>query len=126
MKINELRIGNIFYRYCCNDEVMEVRADGVIGLDSLRGIISLDEMQPVELTKDFFEKNGFTKQIDFEEVFYYINEDLKIQVYESYHGWMVHIDDEKYSTAFSKCLKYVHELQNAYYVSTGKEFEIKL
>lgn len=126
MKINELRVGNMFYRDCCNDQVMEVRAGGVIGLDSLRGIIPLHEMQPIELTKDFFEKNGFIKQIDWEEVFYYINKDLKIQVYESYHGWVVNIDDDSCAMVFSKCLKYVHELQNAYYVSTGKEFEVKL
>lgn len=86
MKINELRVGNMFYRYCCNDKVMEVRAGGVIGSDRNRGIICLHEMQPIELTKEFFEKNGFIKQVGFEEVFCYINEDLKIQVYESFLG----------------------------------------
>ena len=30
MKINELRVGNMFYRYCCNEQVMEVRAGGVL------------------------------------------------------------------------------------------------
>lgn len=126
MKINELRVGNWFYRYCCNDQVMEVRAGGVIGLDKTRGIICLHEMQPIELTKEFFEKNGFIKQHDWEEVLYYRSEDMRIEAYENYLGWVVNIDDEKFTMVFSNNLKYVHELQNAYYVSTGKELEVKL
>lgn len=127
MKINELRVGNWFYRHCCNDQVMEVRAGGVIGLDMNRGIICLHEMQPIQLTEEFFKKNGF---IPPEDLCYYgnsfIREDMRIDVYESSNGWVVRIDDKDYSMAFSKCLKYVHELQNAYYISTGEEMEIKL
>jgi hypothetical protein len=126
MKINELRVGNLFHRHCCIDQVMEVRAGGVIGLDRNRGIICLHEMQPIELTKEFFEKNGFIKQNDWEEVLYYRREDMRIEAYENYLGWVVNIDDEKFTMVFSNNLKYVHELQNAYYVSTGEELEIKL
>lgn len=126
MKINELRVGNWFYRDCCNDQVMEVRAGGVIGLDSNLGIISLHKMQPIELTEAFFKKNGFIKQIDWEEVLYYRREDMRVEVYETYSGWVVNIDDEKFTMVFSNNLKYVHELQNAYYISTSEELEIKL
>ena len=126
MKTSELRVGNWFYRHCCNDQIMEVRAGGVIGVDRGRGIICLHEMQPIELTKEFFEKNGFIKQNDWEEVLYYRSEDMRIEAYENYLGWVVNIDDEKFTMVFSNNLKYVHELQNAYYVSTGKELEIKL
>lgn len=127
MKINELRVGNWFYRYCCNDQVMEVRAGGVIGLDKTRDIICLHEMQPIPLTKEFFEKNGFVllESVDYLDN-YLTSTDMKIDVYESSNGWVVHIDNIAFSTAFCKCLKYVHELQNAYYVSTGEELEIKL
>lgn len=126
MKVNELRVGNWFYRYCCNDQVMEVRAGGVIGLDKNRGIISLHEMQPIELTGEFFNKNGFIKQNDWDEVLYYRSEDMRIEVYENYLGWVVNIDDEAFTMVFSNNLKYIHELQNAYYISTGKELEVKL
>lgn len=127
MKTNELRVGNWFYRHCCNDQVMEVRAGGVIGLDTNRGIICLHEMQPIPLTKEFFEKNGFIRleSLDYYDN-YFMSEDMRIDVYESSNGWGVRIDDKECSTAFWKCLKYVHELQNAYYVSTGEEMEIKL
>lgn len=102
MKINELRVGNWFYRYCCNDQVMEVRAGGVIGLDKTRGIICLHEMQPIELTKEFFEKNGFIKQHDWEEVLYYRSEDMRIEAYENYLGWVVNIDDEKFTMVLDR------------------------
>lgn len=127
MKVNELRIGNWFYRYCCNDQVMEVRAGGVIGVDRGRGIICLHEMQPIELTKEFFEKNGFIRleSLDYYDN-YFTSKDMRIDVYESSKGWVVHIDNIEFSTAFCKRLNYVHELQNAYYVSTGEELEIKL
>ena len=127
MKINELRVGNLFHRHCCIDQVMEVRAGGVIGLDRNRGIICLHEMQPIELTKEFFEKNGFIRleSLDYYDN-YFTSEDMRIDVYESSKGWVVHIDNIEFSTAFCKCLKYVHELQNAYYVSTGEEIEVRL
>lgn len=127
MKINELRVGNWFYRDCCNDQVMEVRAGGVIGLDSNLGIISLHKMQPIELTEAFFKKNGFILLEDLDYYGnYFMSEDMRIDVYESFHGRVVHIDDKECCTTFSKCLKYVHELQNVYYISTGEELEIKL
>lgn len=126
MKVNELRVGNWFYRHCCNDQVMEVRAGGVIGLDRNRGIICLHEMQPIQLTEEFFKKNGFIRQHDWEDVMYYISEDMRIEVFENYLGWVVNIDSETFTMVFSSNLKYVHELQNAYYVSTGEELEVKL
>lgn len=127
MKINELRVGNWFYRHCCNDQIMEVRAGGVLGLDNLRGIISLHEMQPIELTKEFFEKNGFVEQVGNDEYgTYFRSTDLRTEVFETSGGWSVHIDDDHFMSVFGKCIKYVHEFQNAYFVSTGEELEIEL
>ena len=83
-------------------------------------------MQPIPLTKEFFEKNGFVllESVDYLDN-YLTSKDMRIDVYESSNGWVVHIDNIAFSTAFCKCLKYVHELQNAYYVSTGEELEIQ-
>lgn len=127
MKINELRVGNWFYRYCCNDQVMEVRAGGVIGLDKNRGIICLHEMQPIELTKEFFEKNGFFEERLYCKVFYFKkNKGMILKAYKHPIGWEFHMKHEESINAFSKGIDYVHELQNAYYVSTGEEMEVKL
>lgn len=84
-------------------------------------------MQPIELTKEFFEKNGFIRidSLDYYDN-YFTSEDMRIDVYESSKGWVVHIDNIEFSDAFCKRLNYVHELQNAYYVSTGEELEVKL
>jgi hypothetical protein len=106
---------------------MEVRAGGVIGLDKNRGIISLHEMQPIELTEEFFTRNGFIEQVECDEyVTYFRSAVLRTEVFVTPDGWLVHIDDDHYRTVFCKCLKYVHELQNAYYISIGKELEVKL
>lgn len=127
MKVNELRVGNYFYRHCCNDQVMEIRGGGVIGLDNLRGIISLHEMKPIELTKEFFKKNGFVEERFYCKVFY--SKKIKgmiLKAYEHSIGWEIHMKHEESINKFSKWIQYVHELQNAYYVSTGEELEVKL
>lgn len=127
MKVNELRVGIWFYRYCCNDQVMEVRAGGVIGLDKNRGIISIHEMQPIELTEEFFKKNGFIEQVKCAALgTYFRSEVLRTEALGTPDEWLVHIVDDQYRTVFRKYIKYVHELQNAYYISTGKELEVKL
>lgn len=139
MKINELRVGN-YVKY--NKNIVSVYSisnplpDKNKHFDNkekvtlwINGLIDaiIEEIEPIPLTEELFNGNGF---IFLEDLDYYGNyfmsEDMRIDVYESSNGWMVHIDDRECSTAFSKCLKYVHELQNAYYVSTGKEFEVKL
>ena len=52
MKPQELRIGNKIKRpYCC-DEIVEIRKNGIIGLDSLRGLISYSEIVPIRITDE--------------------------------------------------------------------------
>lgn len=134
MKTNELRIGNTVMCQCrgeykphtiksiwYNDEEKLYYVELDNGFQC-----NLSGISPIPLTKEFFENNGFIKQNDFEEVLYYRSEDLRMQVYENYLGWVVNIDNENVTMVFSNNLKYVHELQNAYYVSTGEELEVKL
>lgn len=59
MEANELMIGNWVYRPDCYDVVKEIRANGIIGSDSLRGLISFKEIKPIPLTAEILEKNGF-------------------------------------------------------------------
>jgi hypothetical protein len=135
MKVNELRVGNTIMCHCrgeykphtiksiwYNDEEKLYYVELDNGFQCNVGGIS-----PIPLTKEFFEKNGFIlmESLDYYDN-YFTSEDMRIDVYESSKGWVVHIDNIEFSTAFCKRLKYVHELQNAYYVSTGKEMEIKL
>ena len=127
MKVNELRIGNYLYLCGWHVRVVGVLEDGVY-VNNLNTLFKVDitDIRPIPLTKEFFEKNGFIKQHDFEDVLYYRSEDMRMQVYENYLGWVVNIDSENFTMVFSNNLKYVHELQNAYFVSTGEELEVKL
>ena len=142
MKINELRIGDLVYgktqfgelvakigqisEVLCAIEPIDSKIANGEWFACKRDGIEFKLIEPIPLTKEFFEKNGFIKQHDWEEVLYYRSEDMRIEAYENYLGWVVNIDDEKFTMVFSNNLKYVHELQNAYYISTGEELEVKL
>lgn len=134
MKINELRVGNTIMCQCRGEYKPHTIKSIWYNDEEKLYYVELDNdfqcnvggISPIPLTKEFFEKNGFIKQHDWEEVLYYRSEDMRIEAYENYLGWVVNIDDDKFTMVFSNNLKYVHELQNAYYVSTGKEMEIRL
>ena len=59
LKINELMAGDLVYRPDCVTTVRELHADGIIGNDSLRGIIGYDELEPIALTPEILLKNGY-------------------------------------------------------------------
>lgn len=87
----------------------------------------IKDLRTIPLTKEFFTRNGFIEQVDCSEYGTYMRStDLRTEVLETSGGWSVHIDDDHFISVFGKCLKYVHEFQNAYYVSTGEELQIEL
>ena len=61
MKAKELMIGDWVYRPDCYDQVKEIRHDGVIGIDNMRGLITFSELEPIPLTAEILENNGFTR-----------------------------------------------------------------
>lgn len=80
--------------------------------------ISLDYIQPIPITKELLEKNGFVREnlitsynhytgidnrVSLNDDFYYIN---------SRNTWHVHVDSEDYCTIANCELTYLHELQN--------------
>ena len=80
---------------------------------------TIDEIEPIPITEELVLKNGF-------EQCGYMFKTLFMEMYEVENGWHLHIDNERFETALSITTKYVHQLQNAYYLLTGKELEIKL
>lgn len=62
MKASELMIGDWVYRPDCYSKVKEIRENGIIGLDHLRGIIGFEELEPIPLTTEILEKNGFIEK----------------------------------------------------------------
>ena len=53
----DLMIGDLVYRPACYDVVTEIRKDGIIGSDSLRGLIPFSEVEPIPLTDEIMAKN---------------------------------------------------------------------
>ena len=127
MTTQELRIGNAVMSQCrgeykphtiksiwYNDE----KSFYYVELDN--GFqCNINGITPIPITEELLLKNGF-------EQCGYIFKTLFIEMYEVANGWHLHIDNERFETALSTTINYVHQLQNAYYIATGKELEIKL
>lgn len=77
------------------------------------------DLEPITITDELLLKFGF-EQCD------YLFKTLLIEMYEVANGWNLHIDNEKFETVLSTTIKYVHQLQNAYYISTGEVLKIQL
>lgn len=134
LSAQDLRIGNWVYDGERTQFPMQVVA---IGKDWAHldfpgnegGVWEADikDLRAIELTEELFKKNGFSvkKSLGIIDSYWLQREKAQIQAYESYYGWMVHINDERYITVFSKRIKYLHQLQNAYYMATGEEMEVQ-
>lgn len=127
MDAKELRIGNKIWRPCCYDEVLEIRENGIIGFDSLRGLIPYSEISPIPITEEILKKCGFKEMFGRGRDSYEINlynyhrievvmDENIIDAHIHYGGWNCHL----------RTIKYLHELQNIVSVITSKELEIQL
>lgn len=127
MSINELRLGNlIIYN---NNEVGTITGVqdflinyGKVAINQRIDIFyHIELIEPIELTKEWFNKLGMT---------YYslpTKSDRKIGYYTIKYGnrFKINSTDGKYSFLnFRKEIKYVHELQNLYFALTGAELTV--
>lgn len=108
MNINDLMIGDWVYRPDCYDQVEEIRHNGVIGCDSLRGLITFSELEPIPITPEILENNGF----EYDHYYHcWIYDEFTIN-----YGHLLEEDDNDYLFIWvadiSKKLIYVHELQH--------------
>lgn len=100
-----------------------------IGKDAYESYATEDFIQPIELTEEVLLKIGFIHRIGMFH-FQIIEENKKIEVYYNPPiGGLVAYKDEKYKE-FEKIekfgIRYLHELQNAYYLLTNEELEVEL
>ena len=119
----ELMINDYFYRPDCIDRVVEVRINGVIGSDPLRGLIPWSEIKPVAITPEILEKNGFVPNTHIYPYPYYeyINEKDKLKIgfafpkgnRTSYKEPWVYIDSENVFIEHLPCI-FVHQLQQIF------------
>ena len=128
IKVNDLRIGNwLYYTHTAKHpmQVIGVRNDWV-SLDFAES--REDEVNPIPLTEKLL------KRLRFKNLGEESTRDTRILVFkknEFYIGldngfWLLNHSNNSYYTFALRRLKYVHELQNAYYAMTGKELNIKL
>lgn len=107
MKANELMVGDWVYRPDCYDQVKETRQNGIIGLDSLRGLIGFSEIEPIPLTTEILEKNGFE---DWDGWSIYSPENTGIEI--AWLGTILKIGGECGNLELP-AIEYVHQLQHA-------------
>lgn len=135
MEVKELRVGNKFWRPCCYDEVLEIRENGIIGLDSLRGLITYDEIEPIPITEELLLKIGFKKgRNDYFDYRDY-NDELSIRFIPNYtfieYANLCFNPEDVTETNYGSSLEipntlHLHTLQNIWHLLTRKELEIKL
>ncbi len=138
MKASELRIGNYLYdnqeRVCIVNAIGYDFCEHEISAPAIIGAITSYPNKPILLTEEWLLKFGFEHNIGDEKNTWYIPgfgydisngyfwkyEDLYNADCEEY----VQIKDVQIITVLSKNIKYVHQLQNLYFVLTGEEIEL--
>ena len=142
LKCTDLRIGN-WIKY--EDKLVQV-----VQLSSLMILCQRDEnqflvncepkvFQPIELTEEVLTKIGFEKEERMSNILYYleykINEDeyvyVRYVIYNSKALPLLRITSPSANIYESheltkRGVKYLHQLQNAYFLLTNEELEIRL
>lgn len=106
----DLMIGDWVYRPDCYDKVVEVRKDTILGSDPLRGLIPIADLQPIPLTAEILEKNGFEKHYDEDCIIYTHPQGIIIEMGINYK---LSDDGHFYVRGIQHRLYYIHELQHA-------------
>ena len=75
----------------------------------------LAELEPIELTEEIIGKYFIHCGAS------YMRDMNRAEIYQTYKGWCLSLNNSTYSTYLGTIVKYLHELQNAYYLVTGKE-----
>ena len=124
MDIRELRVGDIIYRPDCNDTVVEIRANGIIGLDHNRGIIPFESLEPISLTDELLEKIGFNSNNNGEYINTIGTVCLSIVKLSNCY-YLMFIDYNMSNDLLDKPIKYLHQLQHELW-DAGIELKIEL
>lgn len=132
LKCTDLRIGN-WIKY--EDKLVQV-----VQLSSLMILCQRDEnqflvncepkvFQPIELTEEVLAKIGFKKNIIYGNVIEYfpIDDNLtRIFCIKEKQNFKIQNVRKNITETIEKHIKYLHQLQNAYYLLTNEELEVKL
>lgn len=123
MKPQELSIGNLV---CYNGKVVKVEqitkhkiGYRTIPNETRMNYAKLCEIEPIPITEELLEKYGFDEPCDG----VYEHNYGEFEVTKEVENWWVTWNG---GSDFWFKIKHLHQLQNAYYLATGKELEIKV
>ena len=123
MKANELTSRDLMVGdwLMFNDKPCQVKglhSDDSAFLVGYKSPYFLIDAEPILITKELLEKNGFEKEGVIELYNLYAGIDHRVTIHDdkeymnSNNEWYVHVDSEDYSTIAGCELTYVHELQH--------------
>lgn len=115
MNVKELRIGNYVIDNLEICQVIQIEANGNVmtSCTSKFPISNVEDLKPVELTQEILLKCGF---------------ESKYFGIKTFYNPLMELDHDFYlmGVDYGVKIKHLHQLQNLYFVLTGKELEIKL
>jgi hypothetical protein len=125
MKVNELRIGNIYHGDVMTEENPQVITGGdIVELET----DPLDDYyKPIPLTEEWLLKFGFEKAAEFYTKSMVNAPDIIISYVNSINGYQkgyVLCDPDGCEISYHG-MRHVHQLQNLYFALTGEELTIK-
>lgn len=131
MEKNQIRIGNIVY------DSLNQSYDIVIGInnndtvdfpfESNNDICFIDG---IKINSDIIKTLGFTQDNPIEEFYVKTYNDpldknyIKMTMFFANNKWTLCVILGEVSSTVIKDIKYVHQIQNAFYLATGQELEI--
>lgn len=131
IRINELRIGNkVLFRDGLKGNWHKVVVSGIIGSDKIShhpqiwysskmlvgSTNDLECIKPIPLTEEILLKCGFKDKLPWEKGNIILDSENRLSV----------VDSTGYGVIAARNVIYLHQLQNLYFVLTGKELEVKL
>lgn len=118
LKATDLMVGDWVM---LNDKPYQVKGlhnDDTATFIGCRSAYYLVDAEPIPITPEILEKNGFEKAEDIQLYYYCLGIDDRVSIHDyaydinSSNTWHVHIDSEDYSTIANCELTYVHQLQH--------------
>jgi hypothetical protein len=125
MKANELMIDDWVMLNGSHYQIEEISRKGWVHLvcNGIRINMTtdylLEVLQPIPLTPEILEKNGFKREEWIDNKGRFVSDDGRLilqndeNFINSFNTWYMHIDNEDFETIASCELSYVHQLQHA-------------
>lgn len=117
MKIDELMIGDwLLYKSDSLDNAFPIQVTREMFNKEL--VVWKDRFEPITLTPELLEKNGFKRENLITSYNHYTGIDNRVSLNDDFYYmnsrdvWSVHVDSEDYCTIANCELTYLHELQH--------------